>query len=137
MQCFRGNNNRSPPLSPSIRSRSLSIDSLNKYLSNTINRKSFVRRSLQIVRKNVLRQSQYLLRQNSMKVRKVFKRSELSQNDPNNNRSSHNDSPTQNQHFSNTYCDDDGGGDVFIMSTDADILTSNTNSREQIASNVR
>lgn len=127
MQCFRGNNNRSPPLTP-LRSRSLSIDSLNKYFANTINRKSFVRRSFEIVRKNVLRQSQYLLRQNGIKVRKAFKRSELRQNDPNNNRP-----------FSNTYCDDGSGGGegVFVISTDDDILTPNAYSHEQFGSNVR
>lgn len=141
MQCFRSTNNRSPSQShsPSIRSRSLSIDSLNKYLSNTINRKSFVRRSFEIVRKNVLRQSQHLLRRNSVKVRKLFKRSEQNHNDPNNNRSSFDDSRFVNQHFSNTYCTDDGGGGgvSFVTSTDADILTSNANSRVQFCSNVR
>lgn len=138
MQCFRGNNNRSPPLTP-LRSRSLSIDSLNKYFANTINRKSFVRRSFEIVRKNVLRQSQYLLRQNGIKVRKAFKRSELRQNDPNNNRSSYDDSQLTNRQFSNTYCDDGSGGGegVFVISTDDNILTPNTNGLEQFGSNVR
>lgn len=138
MQCFRSNNNRSPPepQSLSMRSVSLSNDSLNKYFSKSINRKSFVRRSFEIVRKNVLRQSQYVLRRNSVKVRKLFKRSE----DPNNNRSSYDDSRFTNQHYSNTHCTDDdggGGGDSFVTSTDADILTSNANSRGQYCSNVR
>lgn len=140
MQCFRSTSNRSPPLS--LRSRSLSIDSLNKYLSNTINRKSFVRRSFEIVRKNVLRQSQYLLRRNSVKVRKLFERSEFRHSDPNNNRSSYDDSEFINQYFSNTHCNgDDGGsgsgGGIFVTSTDTDILTSNANSRGQFCSNLR
>lgn len=143
MQCFRTINNRSPPQSqspsPSIRLKSLSIDSLNKYYSNTINRKSFVRRSFEIVRKNVLRQSHHLLRRNSVKVRKLFKRNEQNHNDPNNNRSSYDESQFRNQRFSNTHSSDgdDGGGGVFVTSTDADILTATANDRGQICSKVR
>lgn len=136
MQCIRGNNNRSPPLSPTQSTLSLdSLDSLNKYLSKRINRKSLVRRSFEIVRKNFVRHSQYLLTQNSTKVRKLVKRSGLNQNDLNNNRPSYdNSSQTIDQHFSNTY---GGDGDVFVISTDSDILTSNTNSRKHFRSNVR
>lgn len=126
MQCIRGNDDDSPPLSP-MRS-SVSMNSLNKYLSKRINRKSLVRRSFEIVRKNFVRHSQYLLPQNSGKGRKIVKKSGLSQNERNNNRST-------DQYFSDTYCG--GGGDIFVISTDSDILTSNTNGRSQLRSNFR
>ena len=136
MQCIRGNNNRSPPLSP-IRT-SLSMDSLNKYFSKRTNRKSLVRRSFEIIRKNVVRHKQYLLPQNSTIARKAKKKNGLIQNDQNNNQPSccNSEALAQNtdQHFSNTY---GVGGDVFVISTDSDILTSNTNSRQQFRSNVR
>lgn len=133
MQCIRGSNDCSPPLTP-MRS-SLSMESLNKYLSKRINRKSIVRRSFEIVRKKFVRHSQYLLPQNGTKVRKVMKRSELSQNDLITNRPSYdNNSQTTDQHFFNTYC---GGGDVFVISTDSDILTSKINNHKQFRSNVR
>lgn len=138
MQCFRSAKNRSPSHTSSLRSRSLSINSLNKYLSNTMDRKSFLRRSFEIVRKNVLRQSQHLLRRNSAKARKLFHRSD--HNDPNNNRSSYDDTQFINQHFPNTHRSDDddgGGGGGFVTSTDADILATNAKNRRQYRSNVR
>lgn len=132
MQCIRGNDH-SPPVSP-MRS-SISMDSLNKYLSRRIHRKSLVRRSFEIVRKNFVRHSQYLLPQNRTKVREIVKKSGSSQNERNNHRPSYDDNfQTTDQHFSNTYC---GDGDIFVISTDSDILTSNTNNRKQFRSNVR
>lgn len=134
MQCIRGNNNRSPSITTS-----LSLDSLNEYFSKRINRKSLMRRSFEFVRKNIVRSSKYLLPKNSFKARKVLTGSGVSNNDLNNNRFSYNDSQilsqTTDQHLRNTYCD--GGGDVFEISTDSDILMSNTNSRKQFLSNTR
>lgn len=131
MQCFRGNNDHSPPLSPM--QSSVSMDSLNKYFPKRINRKSIVRRSFEIVRKNVVRHSQHLLPQKKFKARK------LNGNTLNidNNRPSCDSlflAQRTDQHAANTYC---GGGDDFVISDDSAILTANSNNRKQFYSNAR
>lgn len=135
MQCIRGNNNHSPPLTPI---ESASMDSLNRYLANRLNRKSFVRRSFEFVRKNFVRQSQYLSPRNSYRTRGVTKRNEVNINDLNNNGSSYNNSPIlppiTDQHSTYTHC---SGEDVFVISADSDILPSNKTRKKQLFANLR
>lgn len=140
MQCIRGNDNGSPPLTPTA--SIMSMDSVNKYITYRLNRKSFMRRSFEFVRKNFVRQSQYLLPKNSVKgKRNVSKTNEGSINDLNNNGSNYNNSrisaPMPNHHSTNTYCTGGGGGDIFELSTDSDILNTNTKRKKRLRVNVR
>lgn len=133
MQCIRGKQNHSPPLTPIQSSVSLNSYEFNEYISKRINRKSLMRRSFEFVRKNFVRQSQYVLPKHRFKVRNVSKRHRVSNSDLNNNESNSSNSQILAQ-TTNTY---GNGGDVFVISTDSDILTSNTNSQKQFHSNVR
>lgn len=140
MQCVRGNNDSSPPLTP-IQS-SVSMGSLNEYFSKRFNRKSFMRRSFEIFRKNVVRRSSSFLPRKNSKARKIWKRSGLNVIDLNNNRNGFDNSQisvqTIDQHSSaNTYCN--GDGDILVISTDSVILSSNkpNASRKQFYTNKR
>lgn len=131
MQCIRSNENPSPALTP-IQS-TVSLDSLNEYLTKRLNRKSLMRRSFEFVRKSFVRQSQYLFPKHGTKVRNLSQKREISNNDLNNNGSSSNNSQILAQ-TTNTYCN---GGEIFVISADSDILASNTIRRKRLRANVR
>lgn len=111
MQCLRINRDDTPVPTPS----SLSLESLDKYFERTLNRRSFLRRSFDLVRKNVIRHSQHLSRKTSRTGHTLGGRS-FSDDDKNNN---HHPSSIRSRKYSGgTY---GVGGDAFAISTDCDI----------------
>lgn len=95
---------------------SLSLESLNKYFERTLNRRSFFRRSFDVVRKNVIRHSQNLSRKSRTGGHTLRGRS-FSDDDKNNNK--HRPNSIRSRNYSDgTYGD---GGDAFVISTDCDM----------------
>lgn len=107
MQCFRANRGQS-----SASSKTLSIESLNSFLGRHSNRKSFIRRSFDLVRKSVVGRNVNVSRR-SLNMEKSL---DQHFGDHNNNLHS----------SANTY-----DGDISIFSTDCDIVKSNTKRLKQ------
>lgn len=115
MQCIRANRRQS-----SASSTSLSMESINIYFQRNSNRKSFIRRSFELVQKSVVRRSVNLSRRNS-KSEKTIKESD----DHNNNRHSQGTVPLTSipgEGHKNTY----DGDDILTFSTNSVIIKSNT-----------
>lgn len=119
MQCIRASRGHSPSTTSS-----LSIESSNEYFNQTLRRKSFLRRSFNLVRRNVARHSLNLSRKNS-KTRKIPSTNSSSIGDQNNNLNSR-DSTTSVDDTTTTY----GRGSLSI-STVCDILVSNKKNQHQ------
>lgn len=124
MQCIRGNREHSPDsYTPTLRSSSVSMESLIKYLEQSVNRKSFLRRSFDVVRKSFVRSNRSFSRKGSKTVKK---RSQSvhhpHRNDSNNNRHS---APTIFTTSTPNKCPNHTHGeDILIFSTDCDISAS-------------
>lgn len=132
MQCIRANRRHSSASSSTTTTSSNSTESLIKYLEQSLNRKSFLRRSFDLVRKSFVRQS--FVRSFSprgSKKEKFRRQTEgcLSNNDQNNNRHS---APTLfTTSISDTFKNRTYVGNVLSFSTDCDIFTSNRKKPKQ------
>lgn len=121
MQCIRVKRGDSPASTPP----SLSMESLDNYFERSLNRKSFLRRSFDLVRKNVVRHSHNLSRKVS-KTGTTSQRSSLSIDDQNNNKRHSSASVTSLRVPANTY---GGGRDSLVISTDCVISPSKSKKR--------
>lgn len=120
MQCIRIKRGHSSASSSS----SLSVESINKYFERNSSRKSFLRRSFDLVRKNVVRRSEHSSHKGS-KTEKNVGGSWFDGGDQNNNRNS------QSTVFSTSTEEYTYDGDILSFSTDCDILTQKINPDRQ------
>lgn len=130
MQCIRANRRQSSASSSMTSTSSHSTESLIKYLEQSLNRKSFLRRSFDLVRRSFVRQSRSFSPKGS-KTEKFRRQTEgcLSNNDQNNNRHS---APTLfTTSTSDTFKNRTYVGNVLSFSTDCDIFTSNRKKTKQ------
>lgn len=116
MHCIRS------PRENASSTRALSIDSLNKYFQKTINRRSFLRRSYDIVRKNVARRGHIATDRRRFKSEKTL-------------HGGGDSSLSIVEYYRNTYGGSDD--DVLVISTDSDIVKLNQKSPNLGHSNAR
>lgn len=121
MQCIRGSRKQSSD-SSSTTSTSQSMDSLIKYLEQSLNRKSFLRRSFDLVRKSFVRPYRHFPR-NGLKNEKWRRTNEGNRYDPNNN-SRHSAPILFSTSARDTYQNHTYDVDVLSLSTNCDIFTS-------------
>lgn len=121
MQCIRGNRKQSSA-SSSTTSTTQSMDSLIKYLEHSLNRKSFLRRSFDLVRRSFVRPHRHFPR-NGLKNEKWRRTNEGNRYDPNNN-SRHSAPILFSTSAPDTYQNHTYDVDVLSLSTNCDIFTS-------------
>lgn len=110
MQCIRTKRRHSPASSTSLSAESL--NKVDKYFKRGLHRKSFLRRSFDLVRKNVIRRSVNLLWNDSKSERNWF-----DNGDHNNNKNGANTEFDASKQLQITY----GEGDALSFSTDCDM----------------